>query len=131
VLPYLKEHPEAVIIASGGIKDKELPTEAESIKNDLIEHGIAQDRIYVEGRSATTDENFANSAEIIREHDLSRNVLISSDGFHLYRCGKLAEKYGLVPASVSARTPWALLPGSWIREVSVILHAWMNRGFSH
>ena len=131
VLPYLYDHPDAKIIASGGIQDKELPTEAESIRNDLIEHGISPERIYVEGCSSTTDENFANSAKIIAEHDLSRNVLISSDGFHLYRCGKLAEKYGLTPSSVSARTPWAVLPGYWIREVFVILYTWMNRGFSH
>ncbi len=129
-LPYLQSHPDAKVIASGGIMDASLLTEAESIRNDLLEHGIAEDRIYVEKWSSTTEENFRNSAQVIEEAKLSRNAVIASDGFHLYRCGHYARTFGLTPSALSARTPWALLPGYYLREMAVIVKMWIQEGMS-
>lgn len=124
-LPYIRSHPDTAIIVSGGIMNANLPSEASSMKETLMEQNIDEKRIYTEDQSTSTYENLQNSAEIIRKEGLNPEVLIATNEFHQYRAGYFAEKEGLKPMACKAQTPWYLLPVVWIYEMYGILHAWI------
>ncbi len=105
---YLKEYPETVAIACGGIvhEDQNI-SEAQAIEEILVSEGIEKERIIREDKSTTTVENFKNAKKIIEESgDLNsfRLALLSSD-FHLMRAKMIAKKAGLDCQTVSAPSP--------------------------
>ncbi len=89
----LLENPEAVCIASGGMAGKEQISEAQCIYNELVKMGIDKNRIYLEDKSTNTAENIEFSYDIIKSNSLSKNITISTDGFHQYRAYLLAKRY--------------------------------------
>ena len=64
---YLTAHPESRCVASGGQNDNEPISEAACIRNTLAARGIDPDRILLEDRSRSTEENLRFTAEIIRQ----------------------------------------------------------------
>ncbi|MDE6133239.1 MAG: YdcF family protein [Oscillospiraceae bacterium] len=60
---YLEANPSAVCIASGGQGADELISEAECVKRILLEKGIAEERIILEDKSTSTDENIRFSLQ--------------------------------------------------------------------
>lgn len=50
-----------------------------------------------EVRSATTWENLLNARDILRSEALGSIVLLSTQSFHQWRAGKVAERLGLSP----------------------------------
>lgn len=84
---YLESHPDVNVIVSGGKGTNEVLSEAQSMKNYLIGLGIAEERIWLEDKATSTYENLLYSMEMIEseEYDLSKGVLVVSNGFHLAR----------------------------------------------
>lgn len=113
---YLEANSDSVCIASGGKGADELISEAECIKRVLVEKGIAEERIILEDKSTSTDENIRFSIEKMKENGISGSVTIVTNEFHQLRAGMIAEKYGLEAYPVSARTARYLLPTYWLRE---------------
>lgn len=124
-LEYLNDNPHSAIIVSGGLDDQGGYTEAESMKDYLIEHGIKSDRIYLENQSHSTRENIEYSETVLQNNHLSASVLIVTSDFHLYRAGYLARHYHLDYELLGSPTPWYVLPSYWIREMYGILHEWI------
>ncbi len=124
---YLMENPSAVCIASGGKGSDEPFSEAEAIRDVLIDKGISPDRIIMEDRSTTTAENFAFSCRIMKERGLGGRVVIATSEFHQYRAMLIAEKNGLADcAAVSSHTQRLLLPSYWIREWYAVIYEWVK-----
>ena len=121
---YLTAHPESRCVASGGQNDNEPISEAACIRNTLAARGIDPDRILLEDRSRSTEENLRFTAEIIRQQGLNPRVAIASDNFHQLRAGVWAEKDGLTPYSLGCASIWMLGPGYWAREVIAVAAAW-------
>lgn len=117
---YLSEHPESRCVASGGQNDNEPISEASCIRNTLVARGIHPDRIYLEDRSRSTEENLTFSAELIRKEGLPTRVAIASDNFHQLRAAVWARRGGLDPWSIGCVTWWPLSPGYWAREAAAI-----------
>ncbi len=118
---YLIAHPDAVCIASGGRGADEDISEAQCIRNTLVQvYGIGEDRIYMEDRSTSTDENLGYSAEIIRANGLSSNVVIATDGFHMFRAKLIAGRKGLKAYPCCAATDPRLALYLYIRECIAI-----------
>lgn len=117
---YLTQNPHAVCIASGGMDDDEIITEASCIRDELLRRGIDEYRIYMEDRSGSTAENLAFSADIIRANSLPTHVAIASDNFHQMRAGIFAQKNGLQAQSLGCPSVWYMGPGYWAREVLAI-----------
>lgn len=115
---YLKENPDSICVATGGLGNTALITEARCIADVLTEHGIAQDRIYLENNSRNTQENIKFAYSIIKENGENENIAIVSDGFHQARARLIARKLGIKSqiGAVSAKTNWIYLPTFWIRE---------------
>ncbi len=116
---YLKENPDTVAIACGGIvhEDQSI-SEAQAIEEILASRGIEKERIIREDKSATTVENFKNAKRIIEkggEINNFRVALLSSD-FHLMRAKLIAKKVGLDCETVSAPSPKREKAKNYIRE---------------
>lgn len=125
---YLLENPQAVCIVTGGQGTDEIEPEAVSMHRYLITKGIDENIIYKEANSKNTEENILYAKKVIDEHDLSENVVIISEGYHVYRGTYNAEKLGLTAAALptlSTDTLWAL-PSYWLREIFAITRDYIN-----
>ena len=125
---YLSAHPDAVCVASGGMDDSEPITEAQCIRDTLVSMGIAPERILLEDRSRSTEENLAFSAELIRANGLPADVAIASDNFHQLRGAIWAERSGLTPYAIGCASPWFLTAGYWARETAALLYMVVTGG---
>lgn len=125
---YLTDHPEAVCIASGGQSGSEPVSEAQCIRDTLVSMGIAPERILLEDRSRSTEENLAFSARLIAERGLPTAVAVASDNFHQLRAAIWAQRSGLTPYSDGCASPWFLTAGYWARETAALLYMLVTGG---
>lgn len=131
-LSYLKEHPSANAIVSGGQGKDEIMPEAEVMYNWLIENGISKERLIKEERSTDTHENLQYCYDILAELDnnggepsgWSREVVIVTNEFHEYRAVKIARALGFRAQPLPAATAWWLFPTYYVREMYGILEDW-------
>ena len=116
-------HPSLMLcVASGGQNGSEPISEAQCIRDTLVSMGIAPERILLEDQSASTEENLAFSAALLREKGLSTDVAIASDNFHQLRAAIWAQRSGLTPYSDGCASPWFLTAGYWARETAALLY---------
>ena len=125
---YLTAHPDALCVASGGQNGSEPISEAQCIRDTLVSMGIAPERILLEDQSASTEENLAFSAALLREKGLSTDVAIASDNFHQLRAAVWAQRSGLTPHSDGCASPWFLTAGYWARETAALLYMVVTGG---
>lgn len=115
---FLKSHPNAKCIATGGKGSDERISEAECIKETLIkQYGIDEKRIFTDPVSVNTLQNLRNSKKIIKENKLSDNVAVATDGFHIFRAKMIARRQGLKPYSCPAVTDKRLALTFYLREL--------------
>ncbi len=119
---YLSEHDAVNVVVSGGQGNDELISEAQCMRDYLMEKGIAAERIFMEDKSENTEENLRFSLEIIERNGLCDDITIVTDGFHQLRAELIAKKLGAEPDNISASTRWYLLPTYWVREWFGIVH---------
>ena len=117
---YLEAHPEVPCIVTGGKGDDENMSEAQCMRDILVEKGISPDRIYMEDKAVNTVENIAFSKKIIEENNLSTNTAIVTDIFHEYRASRIVNDALLTYGSVPAECVWYLLPTFYVRELVAI-----------
>ncbi len=113
---YLIENEDVLVIVSGGQGENEDISEAQCMKDYLIDKGISDDRIIMEDKSTSTYENILFSKQIMSDMELGNNIIIITDGFHQLRAKMIANKLDVETDSVSAKTPIYLLPTYWVRE---------------
>lgn len=89
---YMSENETTILVASGGQGPGESITEAQCIRDKLVERGIDQSRILLEDKSTSTEENLSNSLAIIGRNDASVGII--TNGFHEFRANLIAEKTG-------------------------------------
>lgn len=124
-LAYLERYPDTVAICAGAKGSDELITEAQAMKDWLVSRGISSDRILLEESSTNTYENFYYAKEIMDERGLDNRVAIATNGYHLYRANLLAERLGLDPILLAAKTPWSVIIQSYVREALAILKSYL------
>ena len=113
---YLSKHDSVNVVVSGGQGEDEIISEAQCMKEYLIEKGIDPGRIYIEDRSVNTEENIRLSMNLIEKQGLCSDITIVTDGFHQLRAELIAKKLGINVSHISASTRWYLLPSYWVRE---------------
>ena len=84
-------------------------------------HHAQPDRILLEDRSRSTEENLRFTAEIIRQQGLNPRVAIASDNFHQLRASVWAGRCGLEAESLGCASWWPLGPGYWAREAVAVV----------
>nr|WP_319489085.1 YdcF family protein [uncultured Caproiciproducens sp.] len=114
---YLKSHPQAKCIVSGGQGKGELVTEASVMREYLVKDGIDTSRILTEDASVSTEENLKNSLVIVGQKGMNRNLAIVTDDYHQYRAGRIAAGLGITSYPVCAPTPWYIFSSCYAREL--------------
>ena len=120
---YLKENPDMICIVSGGQGEGEDISEAQCMFQDLVDNGIAPERIWMEDRSTSTEENLRFSLDLIESRTGIRPEeigLISSE-YHLYRAGLFAQEEQVTAIGIPARTAWiSLRINYFLREIVAV-----------
>lgn len=107
------------IVCTGGSRRSGFPSEAEVACQYAVRQEVAADRVLVETRSKTTEENLLYAQGLTKAVGI-RSVALVSDDLHMRRAMMLARRLGLVaqpaPTPTSRfRTARATL-GFWMRE---------------
>lgn len=119
---YLREHPRATVIVSGGQGPDEYISEAEAMKSYLVVNGIAEYRILLEDKSTSTFENLLYTKMVLERMGVEENrILIITSDFHMFRAKLLALRIGFVPYGASAQSVNYLKPYYYFREYFVVL----------
>lgn len=114
---YLLKQPSAICVVSGGKGADEPTSEAKAMCDYLTAVGVEKDRIILEDKSESTEENIIFSLKKLDELGIGHDeTAIVTDGYHQLRAGMIAKKHGLSPKAISADTETSLLPTYWVRE---------------
>lgn len=124
-LETLSEHPNALVVVSGGQGSGEDISEAEAMRRYLAERGVSDERIIPEDRSVDTRENIAYSAELLKERGISRVVIVTND-FHQFRADIYARRNRLTAGHHSGKTPLRNLPNYIVREWAALFDAFVR-----
>ncbi|MGG1341453.1 YdcF family protein [Bacillus toyonensis] len=123
---YLKSHEKTIAIVSGGQGKGEDISEALAMKQGLMKQNIAEERIIMEDKSTSTDENITFSKPLIPAN-MKKGMIVTND-FHMFRAKKIAAKQGLQLEGLPAKTPKPIIISSNVREYLAITQYWfMNR----
>lgn len=118
---WLLSHPNSVAVACGGKGTGEEVMEAEVIREKLLERGIKPDRILLENRSVNTEQNLFYAQKVLLENNLpSKEVLLLTDDYHLYRALLIAKQNGLTAWGISVSTPPLVFPALFARELFAV-----------
>lgn len=125
---YAAAHPDTLVITSGGQGRDEWRPEGDAMRDYLIAKGLPADRVLAESGSTSTEENFAFSLTILREHgfDETTPIVYVSNAFHCYRAGKYAALAGFTKATaLPAATPLRSVLPCYLREALALLYYWV------
>ena len=114
---YMKENKKAVAILSGGQGDDEDISEAECMYRLITSYGIDKERLVKEEKSTSTYENMLYTKQIIDTLDISENIAVATSEYHLLRAKMYAQKVGLSPYSLPAKSIPILRVPYFTREV--------------
>lgn len=123
---YLKKHPKAKAVLSGGKGADEGISEAECMERELIKRGIAKERLYQENQSTSTKENLKFSEKVIQSNHLNETIVLITSEFHAYRATQIAKAQGITYGTYSAHTAWWLFPTYYVRELYGVLWQWIK-----
>ena len=111
-----KENRDIIFIPSGGQGEDEIISEAESMKNYLVQNGIKPENIIIEDKSTSTLQNMRFSKKIIDELNENGNVVFSTNDFHVFRSGVIANNEGLECVGIGSKTKKYFYVNALIRE---------------
>lgn len=121
---YLIQHEKTIVIVSGGQGADEDISEAEVMRQGLVEQGIDEKRIIIEDQSTSTYENIIFSKKLIPS-GLNTGLLVTND-YHLYRASLLAKQEGLDVTGLPAKTPVVAVVKSYVREYLAITKYYLD-----
>ena len=103
-----------VFIPSGGKGNDEIISEAEAIKNYLLDNGIKNKHILLEDKSRNTYQNIKFSNKLI--NDKKANIAYSTTNYHVLRAGLIATEQGLKLEGIGSKTKLYFWINAFIRE---------------
>ena len=145
---WSKQHQHGKFVVSGGQGADEVVSEAQAMRDYLLEKGVPADAILMEDKSTTTWENLRYSLAIIRADRASAaaddapaggsvtsndapadseftTAVVTSD-FHVFRCAEYAHNLGIKADGIGSHTKGWYWPTAFIREFIAITkaHLW-------
>lgn len=119
-IELLSRNPNAVLLMSGGKGPGEDIPESEAMAAYAQDHGVNADRILIEDRSISTEENLRFSKELM-EKEKPRIVIVTT-AYHVFRALILAKQQGIKCVGFGAKTKWYFTLNALIREFIGYLH---------
>ena len=117
---YQKDPSTPYLIPSGGQGEDEEISEAEAMRQYLVEKGIPSDHILQEDRSTTTRENIAYSKAIIEAREGRRYTALVTSNYHVYRALRYARDMDFACTGIGAHVAMYYWPSALIREYAAI-----------
>lgn len=104
-LDYLEDHPDTIVVVSGGQGPDEPDTEANGMEAFLRAHGF-EGVILKEDASHNTRGNLKNSKEVLSQagYDIGDGVVLVSNDFHLARARLLGHRFGYKVSTLAAKS---------------------------
>lgn len=136
-----KQHQHGKFVVSGGQGADEVVSEAQAMRDYLLEKGVSADAILMEDKSTTTWENLryslaiinadratdvdATSSAVVASSDDFTTAVVTSD-FHVFRCAEYAHNLGIKADGIGSHTKGWYWPTAFIREFIAITkaHLW-------
>lgn len=114
---------DAVLVLSGGQGADEVVSEAEAMARYAAKAGVPTDAMLLEDRSTTTEENLANTRDLLADRGVTdaRLVVVTSN-YHALRAAVLTEQLGLRAQVVGARTASYFVPAGFLREFVAVVN---------
>jgi uncharacterized SAM-binding protein YcdF (DUF218 family) len=114
-----------LVIVTGGKMPGDAFTESEASRDYLVDQGVPESAIILENEGRNSEDSLAGVSRIARDRGIE-DVLIISDGFHLFRSKLIADDLGLNPAGVpvddSPIEPWSSTELDYIlRETAAVI----------
>ena len=114
-----------VLVPSGGKGTDEVLPEARAMEKYMLAHGVPEEYILAEDKSATTRENMRFSKAIIEKKNPEAMVAFSTSNFHVFRSGILAKEENWKLEGMGSPTKWYFWPNAFIREfVALFADSW-------
>ncbi len=120
---YLKAHPDAIAVVSGGQGADEPMSEGQAMYDELVKLGIDPERIWIEDKATSTRENITFALDLIEERTGTRpdTLGVVSSEYHLLRAGLLTRECGVDFVGIPARTSRASqLVNHMMREAAAV-----------
>lgn len=105
-----------IFVPSGGKGEDEVISEAEAMKNYLLENGISQKNIVVENQSTSTLQNIRFSKEKINKINKDGKIIFATTNYHVFRSGVIANNEGIDCEGIGSKTKWYFYANALIRE---------------
>ena len=106
-----------IFVPSGGKGNDETISEAQAMKNYLIEQGIKEENIIIEDKSTNTVENIKFSNKIIKDNIKSdAKIAFSTSNYHVFRAGIIANNQNIDIEGIGAKTKAYYWVNAFIRE---------------
>lgn len=126
---YMIANPDSLVIVSGGMGEGEKISEAECMKNLLLEAGVAPERILMEDQSTSTAENIRFSYALIENSTATVGIVTNS--YHQFRARLIARSNGShLVYGLNAPSSWLMLPHTMTREFMTLVVGTLRGDFS-
>lgn len=113
-IELLRRNTDAVLIMSGGQGPGEDIPEGEAMAFYALEKGVDIERIMVEQKSISTEENLLFSKSLMMKPD--PKIIIVTTAYHVFRALILAKQQGMKCVGFGAKTKWYFTLNALIRE---------------
>ena len=128
-IELLHYNPDAVLIMSGGQGPGEDIAEGEAMARYAKQKGVNLEKIIIEGKSRSTEENLLFSKKFM-DRDRPR-VIVVTTAYHVFRALLLAKQQELKCVGFGAKTKWYFTLNALIREFIGYLHlTWKKHIFA-
>ena len=145
---WKKQHQHGKFVVSGGQGADEIVSEAQAMRDYLLEKGVPAAAILMEDKSTTTWENLRYSLAVIRADrtfaaaddapaggsvtsndapaDSEFTTAVVTSDFHVFRCAEYAHNLGIKADGIGSHTKDWYWPTAFIREFIAITkaHLW-------
>ena len=105
-----------IFVPSGGKGKDEIISEAEAMKNYLIQNGVNDDNILIENQSVNTAQNMRFSKEEIDKINKDGKIIFSTTNYHVFRSGVIANNEGIDCEGMGSKTKWYFYTNALKRE---------------
>lgn len=113
-IELLHYNPNAVLIMSGGQGSGEDIPESKAMAAYAVDKGMDMEKIIVEQKSVSTQENLRFSKELMSKPE--PKIVIVTTAYHVFRALLLAKQEGIRCAGFGAKTKWYFTLNAFIRE---------------
>lgn len=118
-LKLYRENRVNYLILSGGLGNNGI-TEAEGMKNYLVERGVSPAHLILEDQSANTKENLLHSKKILEKHRWKTVTVITHD-YHMLRALNYARQAGIYATASPVHSEVLFLPYHKTRECLALI----------